>query len=306
MLPTKKSPPSNNKASKPKKPISPQKAAALAKATAASKDSLQGKSPRTAGVERAKMALLWVYRWGWTTTALLEIGVGSSANSGLAARLVKRGLLVKTETASAGVDGSPSHYLTLSRLGLEHATELSDLEIPYRLNPARINQATMNHNEIVQRLTAIRARYWIGGESAEAFLTEKELRIGRDEKAKIPDAMWRVMYENPQNPTYADDLRPSKKVAVELELSPKWRQELDTFVYQSLMQLKTNTCEGIEIFSRSKALLARYQLAFKPGTMLQTWTRAKGFWEKGSQTRIPERENGVVRFTLLTPEMLGL
>jgi hypothetical protein len=219
--------------------------------------------------------------------------------------MIKGGLLIKTPTISGGIDGTPSHFLTLSKLGLEHATSLSDIEIPYIVNPVRINHATMNHHEIVQRLTAVKSQYWAGGETVEEFLTEKELRIGRSIKAKIPDAMWLIGYEDPRVDCGYDPLRASTKVAIEVELSPKWKRELDTFVLQSLLQLEAGTCDAIEVFANSPALLKRYELAFKPGTWLQTWTKAGGFWVKGSQMLIAERADGVIRFTRITQKMLG-
>ena len=290
-----KNPTTTKKPSREPGPISPAKAAAIAKATAASRAALGGISPRTAGIERTKKALVWVYRWGWTTTALLDIAVGS----GVAARMILAGLLVKTPTVSAGIDGTPSHFLTLSRLGLEHATQLSDVELPYKLNAARVPQGTLNHHETVQRLTVVRDKLF---GDLSSFSTENELRHSGNltPTDKIPDAAWNVF-----NDTLFNDTNGIYRFAVEIELSPKWKQELDTFVYQSLLQLARKTYDGILIFSHSDALLARYKTAFEPGTRLQTWTRPAGAWIRGSTVQIPPRASGVVQFRLISPEILG-
>lgn len=282
---------------KEKKALSPQKIAAIAAATAASKLIHNGKSPRKTGAERTEKALLWIYKWHWTTTSLLEIAVGGSGKSGLAARLIKAGLVVKTMTAGRGIDGSTSHFLTLSRTGLEHATGLSSQEIPYKLDPSRISQKQMYHDETVQRLTAVKLTTMIHGERITDFRTEKQLRVGFGKSEKIPDAMWRV--------SYADERKPSRKIAIELELSSKWGQELDTFVYQTLEQLREKKCDCIEIFAESPKLLARYRAAFAVGSKLQTWSHKTGVWVKASSVVIPPRGEDVVRFHLITPLDIG-
>jgi len=162
------------------------------------------------------------------------------------------------------------------------------------LNAERIPQATMNHHETVQRITVVRDKF--EGDLA-SFLTEKELRNSGKLTLtdKIPDAAW----------TLKNDPNGINRLAVEVELSPKWRQELDTFVYQSLMQLSQNIYDGIVIFSHSKALLARYKTAFKVDAKVQTWTRPQGAWIKGWVMTIPDRAEGVIQFTLITPELLG-
>ena len=267
---------------------------------AASKAALGGKSPRTEGVKRAEEALLWVYRWGWTTPTLLELALRSSGRSGIGNRLIKSGLLVRTPTPSGGINSTPSCILTLSRVGLELATALATTLLPYELNPHRIKPSTIHHGETVQRLTAIKLSTWNYGMSADSYLTEKELSIGRGKGEKIPDVLWEVTFE--------DQLKPNVKVAVEVELSAKWTNELDTFVYLSLRQLKDNDCDAIEIYSTSRALLLRYYKAFLPGQLLQTWTKEPGKtgrWVKGGTVKIPDRADNQIRFIQITPDMLG-
>ena len=44
-------------------------------------------SPTARGLLKKKMALQWVYRWGWSTSKVLDI-VGKSSRSGLALSLI--------------------------------------------------------------------------------------------------------------------------------------------------------------------------------------------------------------------------
>lgn len=277
--------------------MSAQKAAAISKARAASIASNGPHSPRVKGVERAEKALLWVYRFGWSTPTILELALDSSGRSGIGNRLVKSGLLVKTPTPSGGINNTPSCILTLSRIGLELITALYPTLLPYEINPLKIKFSTINHDENVQRLTANRLRFYYDGTTATSFLSEKELAIGKKKGDKIPDAIWNLMYY--------DEQKPDEKVAVEVELSAKWGQELDTFVYQTLYQLTNKVCDAIEIYSNSPALLERYAQAFKPNKMLQTWNREpgkSGRWSKASPVKIPERPEDQVRFIKITPD----
>jgi hypothetical protein len=286
----------------PQKPMSTAQAGAIAKAQAASKAALAGKSPRTVGVDRAEQALLWVYRWGWTTPTVLELAMNSSGRSGLGKRLVKSGLLVRTPTPSGGINQTPSCLLTLSRAGLEHATALATKLLPYELNPLRIKASTIHHSETIQRLTAAKLWFWSDDSAATSYLTEKELSLDKKPGTKVPDVMWNLEFETPQ--------KPRQNVAVEIELSAKWGHELDTFVYLSLRQISNNApqaYDAIEIYSTSPAILQRYEAAFEPGRMLPTWVKEPGKtgrWTHGSPVKIPERDTDQVRFFKITPEML--
>lgn len=282
--------------------MSQAQAGAIAKAQAASKAALAGKSPRTVGLDRAEQALLWIYRWGWTTPTVLELAMNSSGRSGLGNRLVKSGLLVRTPTPSGGINQTPSCILTLSRAGLEHATALATTLLPYELNPLRIKPSTINHGETIQRLTAAKLWFWFDDSGATSYLTEKELSLDKKPGEKIPDVMWHLEFETPE--------KPRQNVAVEIELSAKWGHELDTFVYLSLRQISKNgpqTYDAIEIYSTSQAILQRYKKAFEPGQMLQTWVKEPGKtgrWTQGAPVKIPARDPDQVRFFKITPQML--
>lgn len=282
--------------------MSEAQAAAIAKAQAASQAQLAGKSPRTAGLDRAEKALQWIYRWGWTTPTVLELAMNSTGRSGLGNRLVKSGLLVRTPTPSGGINQTPSCILTLSRSGLEHATALATTLLPYELNPLRIKSSTINHSETIQRLTASKLWFWTNESGATSYLTEKELSLDKKPGEKIPDVMWNLEFETLG--------KPRQNVAVEIELSAKWGHELDTFVYLSLRQISKNgpqNYDAIEIYSTSPAILQRYKKAFEPGQMLPTWVKEPGKtgrWTQGSPVKIPARDPDQVRFFKITPQML--
>jgi hypothetical protein len=103
-----------------------------------------------------KKALLWVYRWQWSSSKILEI-VGGAKRSGLAARLVRTGFLKATKTEAGGYGGGPAALLTLTEKGqneVEKWIENSEDLIDYELNPFRLDQSKIRHGELAQLATA--------------------------------------------------------------------------------------------------------------------------------------------------------
>jgi hypothetical protein len=98
---------------KPRKEMNPGLLAAHAVRVA----KMNGKTPLQIGAEKTQTALNWVYRWGWSSPFTVDM-LGGSARRGLAARLVKNGLLRSTRTQSGGaVRGVPAQILTLTETG---------------------------------------------------------------------------------------------------------------------------------------------------------------------------------------------
>ncbi len=273
-------------------------------ARTASRQKLAGRSPRTVGEERAKDALEWTYRWGWTTPTILELVMKSAGRSGLGNRLVKSGLLMKTQTPSGGINDTPSCILTLSKTGLEKATELVQSLHQYELDPSKIKFSTINHGVMIQRLTATRLNTRISDARILKFQTQKELAAKKTLGEKVPDAVWDLEFSDGKE----------RKIAVELELSGKYDHEFDMFVYLSLLSLygkngQPAKYKGLEIYSTSAALLARYEAAFEPGQMLQVWAKEAGKtgrWIKEEKLRIPDRNfDDQIQFIKIDNSMLG-
>lgn len=287
-----------------------QKAAALAKAQAAAKGQLERGSPRARGVERTEEALEWVYKWGWSTPTILEINAGTF-RSGLAARLEKNGFLNRIQAPSGGINSTPSFLLTLTEKGFEEAVRITDKLLQYETDPHRINLKNVTHDEIVQRLTALRT-WGDGGEQIFEYLTPKNLASWKVDQIKIPDAIWKV------------DLNgETKTVAIEVELTPKFGVEFDRFVNmvaglvdgRNVGQDKTKSIfDGVEIFSKSPALIRKYRASLSDGSKIPTWKKEPGKtgrWKKVLDKTgnpiyisITKQASEKINFTLLTPQML--
>lgn len=289
-----------NKDTKQKVPMSNARANALQRAQFARR--MSRTSPRTTGQERTKKAIDWVYRFGYTSPTTLEMAL-KSFRSGIGNRLVKSGLLIKTETPSGGINNTPAFLLTLSQKGLDYAIESTDILLPYEINPEKINHALVNHSEKVQRLTA----YMLNNDDIFGFKTEKELIAESNNKdEKQPDIFWELSCNFTEPGKHDDD--DYFPTAVEVELTPKWNRELDRFVYMSLSSLSDGKFSRIRIYSRSKALLVRYKEHFAAGKeKLQTWEKQPGKtgrWLKKSKISITHDFDNQVSFHLIEDKML--
>ena len=272
--------------------MSPEKAAAIAKAQAASHAKNKHGGPRARGLERAHKAIEWVYRWGWSTPTVLELLVDSQ-RSGLANRLVKSGIFHRIPTPSGGINDTPSCLLTLTQKGLERAVEITDKLFEYETDPHRINLKNVPHDEIAQRLTAIQMND-LGG--IDSYITTKSLAAWNANEVKIPDVIWR------RN----EPLNSKGDFAIEVELTPKHKHEFDRFVTMTaaLLNLKNKegnkTFQGVEIYFKSPAMLDRYKNAFQPGVKTPIWFKEKG---KTGRWQKETTDDGLVVFSTMNLEI---
>lgn len=250
------------------------------------KEKLAGRSSLERGRERALTALTWVYRWGWASSTTLEMLVGTQ-RSGLAQRLVKSGLLVSTKTQSRRNEKFlPGSFLTLTQDG-KHMVEVDRMEpMPYEHRPERVNQNHLMHNEMAQRFTAERL---IDGTIVD-YLTEKEMKAKSQNGVKNPDVVW----------LFPD----GKKVSVEIELSPKWERDLDTFVLSSLVSLSCKNgpahFDQLQFITDAPAILKRYQKAFTPGASFRTWRKNEsGRWTADEERFVPSWTNERITWELV-------
>ncbi len=244
-------------------------------ARAVLRERLKGQSTLERGRERTLTALSWIYRWGWASSTTLETLVRSQ-RSGLAQRLVRNKLAVITKTNSRRNEKYlPGSFLTLTQDG-KHMVEIGRTEpLQYEHRPDRINQNTLLHNEMVQRLTA---EHLASGEILD-YWSEKEMKAKSQNTVKHPDAVW--MYPN------------GLKVSVEVELSPKWERDLDVFVYSTLLSLSTKNgsarFDQMILITDAPAILKRYREAFKPGSKFWIWRKNEtGRWTAENQKVVPD------------------
>lgn len=231
--------------------------------------------PSEAGEIRKNKALLWVYRWGWTTAGVLEMLVGSQ-RSGLGARLTKAGFLRSTKTES----GSPPTFLTLTTQGRQEVEKFlktsSDL-IDYQLDPYRIDQTKMKHGISAQTSTA---RNLQSGGIVE-YVTESMAAAKSKKNIKQHDVVW--ISKN------------GEKIGVEIELSAKWARKLDEFVLSCILSIQNKRVHRINIATDSEAIQERYEKEFEVGNKFGKWEKsASGFFTRTGEYRVPEYMEGKV------------
>ena len=245
----------------------------LAKMNAARAAVLVAGNTRARGAQKMQQALNWVYRWGWSTPALLDILVAS--RSSLGARMCKAGLLQRTRTKSGGaVQGVPQWILTLTDFGLaetvKHFENPEEL-LTYNTDPLHVNQANLRHDMLAQTATA---RNMASGYLAD-FRTEAQMADKSRPNQKQPDVLW--LMDN------------GEKTAVEIELTAKWARQLDQFILGCWNGLEAKRFTHVLLVSDSNAILARYASAIEPGTPLNIWDRdiKSRHWSVQKTVKIP-------------------
>jgi hypothetical protein len=238
---------------------------------AAARAAMGDVSPRARGKEKTRIALDWIYRWGWSSPSTLDLATGGK-RTGLAARLTRQKLIKSTRTESGGgVKGIPIHMLTLTSIGLDEVERLREDLIQYELDAFKIDQTKLRHDEIAQRATADGLKK----ETIKNFKTPKELAAKSEKGIKQPDVLW-------------IDVN-GQRIGVEVELSAKWDRKLDQFVYSCIRSLSNNETpvnkvDVVAIASDSKAIISRYKQAFAPGAILKIWEKTeRGFWIQTKQ-----------------------
>lgn len=192
-------------------------------------------------------ALLWVYRWGWSTSKIIEV-VGGAKRSGLANRLIKRKLLTATKTEAGPFGGAPSLMLTLTKDGknevekhLEHESDL----IRYQLNPYRIDQTKIIHSGKVQLCTAKN----LSGGSIVDYKTDAMRREKSQKNVKEYSAVW--------------ILKDGSKIGFDIESSQKWGDKLIKFTASCNSSINRGDVQKIIIFTQSKAIKSNYEKALR-------------------------------------------
>ena len=231
---------------------------------------LQGLSPRERGKHKDRLALHWIYQWGWSAPSIVD-SLGNNQGRGLSARLVKKQLLCATLTANGGVTpGVPRKLLTLTRTGLsevERHLHEADL-LPYELNPHKINQDLLRHGYYTQRLTD---RVFRSGQIQD-YYTEKTFQS--QSVAKLHDVVW---------------LFNGQRIGIEIELTAKWGRVFDQFVWGCVASIQTQAVDRVYLFSDSAAIVKRYQEGLSAGKRIGIWSKnSKGFWVQQDDKPIPE------------------
>lgn len=240
------------------------------------KAALAGRSPRQVGQEKALTILHWIYKWGWTSPRIVDLLCNDTK---LVNKLVKKGWILKTRTESGGAERDvPAFILTLTKNGIieveRHLHKEEDL-LPSDTNPLKIKQALLRHDHLGQYITATSL---LKGNISD-FLTPLMMNRKSESGIKQPDVVW---------------VNNGKKYAIEVELTGKWKRDLNMFVMAVLRALlPTKGGEiiyaGCFILSDSEAILARYKTAFRHGSVHDSWQKnTTRHWVKNGTFTIPK------------------
>lgn len=231
---------------------------------------LDGMTPREKGAMKAAEALDWIYRWGWSTSSVVDSLAGTGRNSGLGARLVKNGWARKAPIRIvSSFRITPRDILTITPEGVAELTALRG-ELPRSLQSAigkRAVKKDVIHDLMVQTLTLRFMNRWPGGVPEDLynhfglvtdFLSAHQLGDVPN-GGKIPDAIW-VM----QN---------GDKLAIELELTPKFGRHLDEFIrrHVKLQCQEPKQVDGLITFFTSMATSERYSESMQAGAEIKEW-----------------------------------
>jgi hypothetical protein len=262
----------------------------MASASAVMASKFPGKNARQRGLEKRRLALTWVYRWGWASPSTVEI-VGGAKRSGLAARLVRNGLLEETKTACGGGHlGVPVKILTLSVAGVQEVERTRERLRAYPVGGNRVRMDEIRKFQLAQRATLTALE--LGDIQACLVGLETAALIG--EGVKLPTMLWSM----------AD----STKVGIEVELSSRWGRDLDVFIDKCVTALSPNNgrarpFDQIAVLSDSSSIIKRYKAAFAKGAQYQLWEKdPRGYWQAVDTKTVSEFVAAQMRWHLTKVE----
>lgn len=243
-----------------------------------------GKSPRQIGIESRQTVLDWVYRWGYTSSSLIQFLLGRTSG-GFAQKLARQGWLIATKTVS----GTPSAFYTLTEQGLQEAERFSSALYRYpEVDLYRVNQLQIRHYLIAQYATL----NGLHAGSLTCYETERMFSLTGDKfGVKRPDIVWHT--------------QAGIKIAVEIELSAKWERILDGFVLGIARALqstenKSASYSRFAIISDSRAIIERYRAAMQPGADLSIWEKnQRGHWAIDKTIQVPNWLINKIDFQLI-------
>jgi len=248
-----------------------------------------GTSPRDRGLEKATLALQWIYVWGWTSSTVLGYVTNTARGTVLAARLEANGWIRRAPIRiTSYYHIAPSDVLTITDAGVAELTALLG-ELPRTTRSAwtdRVPKKDIIHDHWVQQLTLAYQGRIPGANLDQAIIQEHGLvkdfytplhpDLGTAE-GKRPDTVW-VMEDE-------------CLLAIELELSPKWSRELDQFVsgHLELQRREHNPIYALVTFFTSADTAKRYRQAMLPGAQVQPWLW-DGQYRKWSPAMVTPRD----------------
>ncbi|AXQ31091.1 hypothetical protein D0B54_21480 [Solimonas sp. K1W22B-7] len=231
-------------------------------------------------IGRLKMilALIWTYRWGYSTPTILDLVVGGNGHGNIASRLLKAGYIERFGIyLGSRFDALPRWITVLTPDGVREAEANVDHLVHHlhRHSGERIQRSNLVHDLRVQRFTLRNLSGAPFGNSCghdEGYLFVPRKGVGKvvgfmspaelgevSLGSKLPDAVW---------------LMPDgKRLAIEVELTAKWGWEFDITLERTVNLIRNDTYQGVLIVTRSKSIQKRYESAFAGGQPVRRWVK---------------------------------
>lgn len=232
------------------------------------------------GQEKELAVLNWICRWGWASAGMIDKLSGSS--NGYAKKLERHELVQGMRTESGGgLRGVPNFIYTLTELGQQIVEKDVEQLLQYEVDPFRINQANLRHDELVQKATFSNLQ----SNKIIAFETPRETFKFDEKNVKNFD----VIFHDSEG----------KKTGIELELSGKWQRKLDQFIHSIETALKTKV-HRVMVITDSKAIYERYQKSFTAGSVFHTWVKdSQSHWKPAEKRQVSAKFSELVTCVLL-------
>lgn len=246
------------------------------------RDYLGKQTPQERSVMNRKIAVDWIYRFGFSSAQVLRQCLNKESCS-WTSTAVKRGWLRSTRTSS----GVPTVIYTLTEMGLELAHHQATKLLPYvELDPYRVSQPKIRHDLLVQKISIAALREGV----ITSVTTERELNEGDQRGQKRADAIWH--------------LPDGKRLGIEMELSAKYGQKLDEFICGIAASVdpnrERNRIDSFSVITDSEAICKRYREAMMPGQPMRHWKKnARQHWVVDEEDVVPNWLSDLVQFRVI-------
>jgi hypothetical protein len=229
-------------------------------------------SPKDRYQHKLMAVLEWIYRWGYTSDAVIQAIVGTK-RPGFGKKLVDAGWLA---TVRAPVNADVRNLYLLSDAGLAEAARRHPEVLPYPEAHGRIS-GLVRHRLAIQWIVLANAR--------DSHLSEREVRIRSSElEHKAFDAL---IY------------RQGREIGIEAELSPKYGPKLDAFLLDCL-DWTDHASRHVIVATDSEAILRNYQTRLAERELLRHTLNANGHWQPKGRVGIDPGARCRIHFARLT------
>jgi hypothetical protein len=221
----------------------------LSKMNAARSAALGDMSPAERGQKKVLDCLLWIYKWGWSTSEILR-NVSGAAQP-IVPRMLAAGLVKQTELFNAGLLGRPRYSISLSRDGLARAQAQTDRIYNYT-NHVRKNQ--IDHDLFAQKVTLSYIKKGTFGD----FTTARMLEGIEGRGDKIPDVVG--VFKRQGGTT---------EIVIEVELEQKTGDKFAIFAGRLIRYIEKQNNRIVVIATDSGAIQKNYASRFAEGSTLR-------------------------------------